>query len=89
LQVHNPDKHQWASPYLARVDHVKVDVDVMRAIKSKGQEIEITSLVLEGVDVCYDVPSIGESSNVNMVVDFVGAPAPEPSSTSTSAASPH
>ena len=81
--MHNPDKQQWASPYLARIDHVKVDIGMMRAIKSKGQEIEIEALVLESVDVCYDMPSIGGSSNVNTFMDFVAAPEPAPAASDT------
>mmetsp|Transcript_132690 Transcript_132690/g.296803 ORF Transcript_132690/g.296803 Transcript_132690/m.296803 type:complete len:952 (+) Transcript_132690:123-2978(+) len=74
LVVHNPSSHgSWTSQYLVKVDQMVVKVNVWRAIRSLGKQFEITTLKLQGVQVCYDLPGLGKHSNVQYVLDHLKA----------------
>ena len=71
LVVHNPEEQPWTSKYLVKIDRVLIKVNVGRAISSFGKEIEISAIGLEGVDVCFDLPGIGQKSNAQYVLDHI------------------
>eukprot|EP00747_Dinoflagellata_sp_TGD_P045309 gnl/TRDRNA2_/TRDRNA2_143754_c2_seq1.p1 gnl/TRDRNA2_/TRDRNA2_143754_c2~~gnl/TRDRNA2_/TRDRNA2_143754_c2_seq1.p1 ORF type:complete len:574 (+),score=92.33 gnl/TRDRNA2_/TRDRNA2_143754_c2_seq1:218-1723(+) len=80
LVVHNPATHDWQSSSLLNVDRVCVKINMWRLMCSLGRVFEVTTLVLEGVDVNYE-KSIGSNSNIQEVIDHVAPPdasAPEP-----------
>eukprot|EP00421_Protoceratium_reticulatum_P003033 CAMPEP_0168361180 /NCGR_PEP_ID=MMETSP0228-20121227/2537_1 /TAXON_ID=133427 /ORGANISM="Protoceratium reticulatum, Strain CCCM 535 (=CCMP 1889)" /LENGTH=882 /DNA_ID=CAMNT_0008373857 /DNA_START=112 /DNA_END=2756 /DNA_ORIENTATION=+ len=73
LVVNNPTcTHSgWTSKHLMRVDQVILKLNMWRVMKTLGREFEISNVTLKGVDVCYDLPGLHQTSNVHEVVDHL------------------
>lgn len=70
LVVDNPEGTTFASPALLKVGKIVVKLNIWRALKTGGKEIEIMTLVLSGLQVNYEKDSF-TNSNVHRVVEFV------------------
>lgn len=75
IVVHNPKPKpgapEWESPYLLRVDRVCVDLHTTKMLRSLGKVFEVNQLRLEGVDVCFEKPSLKAIANVQQVVEHL------------------
>jgi len=69
--VENPPDHGFTSPYLMKIDRVVVKLSIMPLIWSKGKKFEISMLVLEGVDLQFEKTSLGSTSNVSTLIEFL------------------
>merc|ERR1712183_135357 len=75
LIVSNPlreDAH-WESKYLLKAENMKVKMNLVKVITSLATEFEIESVVLHGVEVCYEKHSYSQPSNVQEIIDYVEA----------------
>jgi len=67
LVVKNPQKPKFSSQALLKVDKVLIKIKMWRMLRSRFSEIEISTLVLDGIDVNYEVDVFG-NSNIQTVV---------------------
>eukprot|EP00931_Biecheleriopsis_adriatica_P058853 TRINITY_DN35117_c0_g1_i1.p1 TRINITY_DN35117_c0_g1~~TRINITY_DN35117_c0_g1_i1.p1 ORF type:complete len:889 (-),score=194.68 TRINITY_DN35117_c0_g1_i1:91-2757(-) len=70
LVVENPpskDGHTWKSDCLMKVDKLVLKVDIWRLVKSMGTELQIRTIILEGLQVTLD-KSYGKQSNVREIL---------------------
>jgi len=70
---HDTYEPHWAeeNKYLFRIDKLIVKINMWRLAKSFGKEFELTAIVLKGVHVTVEKPSMKEVSNVNIVKEFL------------------
>jgi hypothetical protein len=70
LVVSNPESSEaWESPYVLKVEHMTVRLSIWRLLRSGGNEFDLSTLTLKGVDVRYDLPGFGHDSNVHLVLE--------------------
>jgi len=71
LVVQNPVDSDFTSDYLLRIGLMIVKIDMWRLIHSLGKSFEISKLVIQDVDVNYELGTNGGASNVATVIAFM------------------
>uniref|UniRef100_A0A7S0A5K4 Uncharacterized protein n=1 Tax=Pyrodinium bahamense TaxID=73915 RepID=A0A7S0A5K4_9DINO len=71
LVVKNPNGGKFKSEYLFKADIAAVNIRLWRLVKSLAKDIEITEVVLNGVQLNYELGSDGGNSNVASLVEYI------------------
>mmetsp|Transcript_44252 Transcript_44252/g.126302 ORF Transcript_44252/g.126302 Transcript_44252/m.126302 type:complete len:389 (+) Transcript_44252:1-1167(+) len=88
LVVKNPSSGNFRSEHLLTAQLVAVKLDLWRAIKSLGADIDIRELVVNGVELSYEMGVAGGPSNVGALLDFLEGSQKEQPTTPATAATP-
>lgn len=70
VKVDNPAQRQFASPALLKIGTVVLKVNLWRILRTRAQEIEITTLIVAGIAVNYE-KDLFHTSNVQVVADYM------------------
>eukprot|EP00927_Polykrikos_kofoidii_P020024 TRINITY_DN1942_c0_g1_i2.p1 TRINITY_DN1942_c0_g1~~TRINITY_DN1942_c0_g1_i2.p1 ORF type:complete len:312 (+),score=38.37 TRINITY_DN1942_c0_g1_i2:107-937(+) len=75
VKVHNPPtaagESPWRSDHLLCLDKVLVKINMWELLKTLGKTFEITAVILHGLEVHLEKPSIKGRSNVGLVLQHV------------------
>eukprot|EP00443_Scrippsiella_acuminata_P000652 CAMPEP_0115346758 /NCGR_PEP_ID=MMETSP0270-20121206/94519_1 /TAXON_ID=71861 /ORGANISM="Scrippsiella trochoidea, Strain CCMP3099" /LENGTH=1013 /DNA_ID=CAMNT_0002768637 /DNA_START=67 /DNA_END=3105 /DNA_ORIENTATION=- len=63
---------QWRSECILKVDELVLDIDMLKLVTSLGKQFEIEEIVLHGAHAYMEKPSLKGTSNIRLVVDFIG-----------------
>eukprot|EP00929_Paragymnodinium_shiwhaense_P061727 TRINITY_DN30853_c0_g1_i1.p1 TRINITY_DN30853_c0_g1~~TRINITY_DN30853_c0_g1_i1.p1 ORF type:complete len:1022 (-),score=155.48 TRINITY_DN30853_c0_g1_i1:186-3251(-) len=73
VRVTNPPGSKFTSDYLLKVDKVLIKINMWRLAKSFGRSFEITAIVLKGLHVNVEKPTLRATSNVGLVAQYLDA----------------
>jgi len=71
LVVMNPLGSEFTTGRLLKIDVISVKVNAWLLLKSFGGEFELQSLIVDGVEVNYELGNDGQNSNVGKVVEYI------------------
>eukprot|EP00927_Polykrikos_kofoidii_P020025 TRINITY_DN1942_c0_g1_i3.p1 TRINITY_DN1942_c0_g1~~TRINITY_DN1942_c0_g1_i3.p1 ORF type:complete len:314 (+),score=52.99 TRINITY_DN1942_c0_g1_i3:107-943(+) len=75
VKVHNPPtaagESPWRSDHLLCLDKVLVKINMWELLKTLGKTFEITAVILHGLEVNLEKPSIRGTSNVGLLLQHI------------------